>query len=79
MALNKGKVFLIEGRHGDEKIVEGYLQTVDQIGVVLNSQSDGRGLLTIYPAHNVYKVELRPPPLAGPGIVMPGNVSPIRR
>lgn len=79
MALNKGKVFFVEARHGEEKVIEGYVQSVDAIGLVMNSQSDGRGVLSIYPIHNIYKVEMLPPPVTG-GFMMPvGNISPIRR
>ncbi len=78
MALSKGKVFLKEALHGDERVLEGYVQNVDAVGVMLNSQSDGKGILSIYPAHNVYRVEIPPLPGAAGGILMP-NVSTLRR
>ncbi len=78
MALTKGKVFLREPMHGDEKVLDGYVQNVDQIGAMLNSQSDGKGVLTIVPLSNVYKVELQPQPAAAGGILMP-NIATLRR
>lgn len=69
--LTKGKIFLKEPMHADEKVLDGYIQNVDQIGAMMNSQGDGKGVLTIIPLANVYKVELQPQPLAAAGIVMP--------
>lgn len=68
--LAKGKLFLREGMHGDEKVIEGYVQNVDPTGAMLNSKQDGMGVLTIYPPTSYYKIEVQPK-MASPGIMMP--------
>lgn len=79
MALPKGTLS-IEERDGlgfkTLVLKDVYFQSIDAAGIMLNTQSDGKGRIRFYPMARVLSTDMDPPP-AAPAIAMPTRTGPM--
>ena len=55
------RIHLLDPFHPDDpekaKVVYGYVERYTELGVTIGNRDDGRGDISFYPAHLVYKID----------------------